>query len=196
MGFFVLERLTAGHRSEAQAQCRIICAYDGSNEPLVYAGSQALAGTPASGEHFVLGECHLNGTEIDGMQELDIDYGQGILQAGSSGELYDTFHALLQQNPTVTLTALNSGYWNTATLNGLDLSSASLYFRKCARTGRVADGTAQHIKLTLADGLIYIDRTSGEGISPNVTTIMVKPIAANETDPAITVSSTAVAITT
>jgi hypothetical protein len=194
-GFLVLERISAGHRSEAQAQCRIICGYDGTNSPLVYAGSLALAGTPASGEHYVLGECHLNGSEIDGVQDLDMDWGHTVLQIGSSGELYDTFNALLQANPTVTMNALNTGYWSTATLNGLDLSSGSLYLRKLARTGRVADATAEHIKLTLADGLICVDRTSGDGMSPNITTITVKPIASSDTTTAITLSSTAVAIT-
>lgn len=195
-GLLILERISAGHRSEAQAQCRIICAYDGTNSPLVYAGSTALSGTPASGEHFVLGECHLNGSEIDGVQNLDMDYGQNVMQAGSGGELYDTFNALLQSTPTVTITALNSAFWGTATLNGLDLSSASLYLRKMARTGRVADGTAEHIKFTLADGLIYIGSTSGEGMSPNQSTILVRPIASSDTGTAITLSSTAVAITT
>lgn len=194
--FLVLERITAGHRSEAQAQCRLICAYDGTNSPLVYAGSTALSGTPTSAEHFVLGECHLNGGELDAVQDLDLDWGQFIFQGGSAGELYDTFHAQMQSTPTVTMNVLGSGFWGTATLNGLDLSSASLYLRKMSRTGRVADGTAEHIKFTLADGLIFVERTSGDGMGPNVTTITVRPIAANDTDPSITVSSTAVAITT
>lgn len=195
-GFLVLERLTAGHRSEAQAQCRIICGYDGTNSPLVYAGSQALSGTPASGEHYVLGECHLNSAEVDGVQDLDMDWGHNILQAGSSGELYDTFNALLQSSPTVSMTALNSAFWSTATINGLDLSAASLYLRKLARSGRVADNVAEHIKFTLADGLIFIDRTTGEGMSPNTTTIQIRPIAASDTGVGITLSSTTVAITT
>lgn len=195
-GFLILERITAGHRSEAQAQCRIICAYDGTNSPLVYAGSTALSGTPTSAEHFVVGDIYLNGSAVGAVQDLDMDYGQGILQAGSNGELYDTFNCLLQSNPTVTMNCFNTAYWSTATLNGLDLSSASIYLRKLARTGRVADATAEHIKFTLADGIIYIDQTNGEGMSPNVTTIMVKPIAASDTGTGITLASTAVAITT
>lgn len=195
-GFLVLERITAGHRTEAQAQCRIICAYDGSNSPLVYAGSTALSGTPASDEHFLIGPQYLNGSAVAGPTNLDLDFGQNILQVGSDGELYDTFNCLLQQTPTYTLTALDTGFWSTATLNGLDLSSASVYFRKMSRTGRVADGTAEHIKLTFADGSIYIGSTSGDGMSPNETSIIVRPIAASATGTPITISSTAVAITT
>lgn len=195
-GFLVLESISAGHRNEAQATCRIICAYDGTNSPLVYAGSQALSGTPTSGEHFLVGECHLNGSEIDAIQDLNLDWGHNILQAGGSGELYDTFNAQMQSQPTVSLTTFSTGFWGTATLNGLDLSSASFYLRKLSRTGRVADATAEHIKFTLEDGLIYIDRTNGDGMSPNITSIMVRPIAASATGLGITVASTAVAITT
>lgn len=195
-GFLVLERITAGHRAEAQAQCRIICAYDGTNSPLVYAGSQALSGTPASDEHFLIGPQFLNSSEVTGPQSLDLDFGQNILQIGSGGELYDTFNCLLQQTPTYTLQALNTGYWSTSTLNGLDLSAASIYFRKMARDGRVADGTASHIKLTFSEGEIYIGGTSGDGMSPNETSIVVRPIADSSTGTPITISSTAVAITT
>lgn len=195
-GFLVLERITAGHRSEAQAQCRIICAYDGTNSPLVYAGSQALSGTPTSDEHFLLGPQYLNGSAVAGPQNLDLDLGQSILQTGSDGELYDTFNCLLQQTPTFTLTALNTGYWATAGLTGLDLSSASIYFRKMSRTGRVADATAEHIKLAFTDGEIYVGSTSGDGMSPNQTTIMVRPIAASATGSPLTITGTAIAITT
>jgi hypothetical protein len=190
----VLERITAGHRTEAQAQCRLICAYDGTNVPLVYAGSVALSGTPTSAEHYVLGECHINGSEVDGVQDLDLDWGQNIFQGGGSGELYDTFNCQMQSTPTVMMNALNSGFWSTSGL-AFDISSGSFYLRKLARAGRVADATAEHIKFTVADGLGYVDRSSGDGMSPNVTSIRLQPIAADATTAALVVSSTVVAIT-
>jgi len=191
----VLERISAPHDGDAQAQCRLICSYDGTNAPLVYAGSVALAGTPATAAHYTLGEVHINGSEIDGPQNMDLDWGQNILQAGGSGELYNTFHCQLQSTPRVTIDVMNSVPWTLG--QAFDLTAGcSFYLRKRSRTGRVADATAEHIKLTASEGLGCIERTSGDGMSPNTTTIALNLIAPDATTAPLIVSSTAVAITT
>jgi len=191
----VLERISAPHDGDAQAQCRLICAYDGTNAPLVYAGSQALSGTPATAAHYTLGEVHINGSEIDGPQNMEIDWGQNILQAGGSGDQYNTFNCQLQSTPRVTIDVMNSVPW--ALGQAFDLTAGcSFYLRKRGRTARVADATAEHIKLTASDGLGCIERTSGDGMSPNSTTIALNLIAPDATTFPLVVSNTAVAITT
>jgi hypothetical protein len=189
-----VQSISAGHRSLATANCRLILGYDGTNVPLVYAGSTALSGTPTAAENFVLGECHLNGTEIDGCQDISIDFGRQMIQLGSSGELYPTFNAEGTQSPTITIRAYNAGYWGTTGL-ALAVTSGSFYFRKLATVGRVADGTAEHIKFAVTNGLAHIDTTAGDGQTPSITTIVIKPVAASDTAGAIVLSSTAVAIT-
>lgn len=196
-GLLMVESISAGHRSEAQATCRLICGYDGTNVPIVYAGSLAVAGTPTSAEHFVLGECHLNGSEIDGVQDMTIDFGRQMIQVGGSGELYDTFNAEATVSPTITLRCYSTGaMWTAATLNGVAISSGSFYLRKLATVGRVADGTADHIKFAVTNGIAYIETTAGDGMSPDITTITIKPVAASATAKALVLTSTAVAITT
>lgn len=193
--FLVAERLTAAHDgAEAQIQCTIYCSYDGTNAPLAYTGSVALSGTPASAEHYTLGPQYLNGSQLDGPQNLDIDYRQNILEIGGSGDMYNTFHAQLQTTPQVSIDVVPSGIWS----NGLafDISSGSLYLRKKDRTGNVANATAEHIKFSVPDGLACIDRTMGSGMSPNVSTLILNPVAASDTAAALILSSTAVAITT
>jgi len=192
--FLILERITAGHDTDAQAQCRLICSYDGTNAPLVYAGSLAVAGTLATAEHYVLGEVHINGSEVDGPQSLDIDYQQNILQAGGSGELFNTFHCQMQSTPRATIAVMNALPW--ALGQAFDLSSVSLYLRKRGRAARVADATAEHIKFSATDGLGCIEGTNGDGMGPNITTVALNFIAPDATTAPLLVSSTAVAITT
>jgi len=193
--FLVLERITASHDGgEAQAQCTIYCSYDGTNAPLAYTGSVALSGTPASDEHFTLGPQYLNSSELDGPQNLDINFGQNIFQGGGSGDLYNTFHAQLQMTPQVTVDVIPSGIWSAGL--AFDISSCSLYLRKKSRTGNVANATAEHIKFSVPDGLACIGRTGGDGMSINSTTLMLNPISASDTALPIILTSTAVAITT
>lgn len=193
--FLVLERITASHDGgDAQAQCVIYCSYDGTNAPLAYTGSVALSGTPATDEHFTIGPQFLNSSELDGPQSLDIDWRQNILQAGGSGDLYNTFHAQLQSAPIATIDVTPSGIWSAGL--AFDITSCSMYLRKKGRTGNVANATAEHIKFSIPDGLACIGRSGGDGMSPNSTTIMLNAIATSDTATPLVLTSTAVAITT
>lgn len=193
--FLVLERLTASHDgAEAQAQCTIYCSYDGTNAPLAYTGEVALSGTPATPEHYTLGPQYLNSTQLDGPQNLDIDYRQSILEAGGSGELYNTFHCQQQSTPEVSIDVLPSGIWSAGTQ--FDISSCSMYLRQKERTGNAANASTVHIKFSIPDGLGCIGRTGGDGTSPNLTTIMLSPVATSDTAFPLILTSTAVAITT
>lgn len=192
--FLVLERISVQNGGEAQAQCTIYCSYDGTNAPLAYTGSVALVGTPASAEHFTLGPQLLNSSELDGPQSLDIDWGQNILEASGSGDLYNTFHCQLQSTPTVTIDVLGSGIWASGL--AFDISSCSLYLRKMGRAAHTANATAEHIKFSVPDGLAAIGRTSGDGMSSNGTAIILRPVATSDTTDPIVITSTAVAITT
>lgn len=189
-----VQSISAGHRSVASATCRIILGYDGTNVPLVYAGSQALSGTPTANENFVAGECYLNSTEIDGVQDITIDFGRQMVQLGAAGELYPTFNAEGTVNPTITIRAYNAGFWATSGL-ALAVTSGSFYFRKLATVGRVADNVTEHIKFAVTNGLAYIDTTEGDGVNPSLTTIVIKPVAASDTAGAVVLTSTGVAIT-
>lgn len=189
-----IQSITAGHRSLAQANCRMILGFDGTNVPLIYAGSQALSGTPTAAENYVLGECHLNGSEIDGCQDISIDFGRQMIQIGSSGELYPTFNAEGTTSPTITIRAHNAGYWATTAL-ALAVTSGSFYLRKLKTVGREADDQVVHIKFAVTNGLAHIDTTSGDGMSPSITTIVIKPVAASSTTNAVILTSSAIAMT-
>jgi len=195
-GIFEVTSVSAGHRTEASAQCRMICAYDGTNVPLVYTGSVATSSiTPASALHYLAGPCFLNGTQINAIQSIQIDFGRQVLQIGSDGELYDTFNCEIEARPTITITAINTGGWSTTGITGVAVTSGSFYFRKMGAVGPVADATAGHVKFAVTNGLACIENTSGDGRTPNMTTFKIYPVAASATAKALVLTSTAVAIT-
>lgn len=190
-----LQSLSVGHTTEAQAVCRIICGYDGVNQPLVYSGTEQLEGTPTSAEHFYLGECHLNSAQIEGVQDLSIDFGREVLQLGSEGEILDSANIELSQSPTILVTAINSDLWGTIGPDGVAVTGGSFYLRKNAVVNRVADATAQHIKFAITAGMAYIDTTYGDGRTHNLTRLIIRPVSASATVTPITVN-TAIAMTT
>jgi hypothetical protein len=193
--FLVLESISASHDGgEAQATCSIYCSYDGTNAPLAYTGSVALSGTPTSAEHFTLGPLYLNSSQLDGPQNLNINFGQNVYAGGGSGDLYNTFHCLMQQTPQITIDVVPSAIWGSGL--AFDISSCSLYLRKKDRTGNLANATAEHIKFSVPDGLACIGRTGGDGASINTSTLMLNPVSTSDTALPIVLTSTAVAITT
>jgi hypothetical protein len=189
-----VESITAGHRSVASASVRLGTTYDGSNVPLVPAGTLALAGTPTAALHYVSGPVYLNTVALPGVQDITIDFGRNYIEAGGEGELYNTFAALGSYNPVITIRCTEHK-WDTYGLAGTALTAGSFYLRKLATTGRVADGTAEHIKFAATAGLITVDDSSGGNSDPSITTYRVTLVGSSSTVEPITVD-TAVAITT
>lgn len=191
--FLSLQSITAGHASEASASCLLGTTYDGSNNPLVPAGSQTLSGTPTSAQHFVAGPVVLNTVQLPGVESITIDFGRQLIQLGGDGELYTTFAACGSYSPVITVRCTEHA-WATYGLNGTALTAMSVYLRKVATTGRVADGTAEHVKFTATSGLITVDESSGGANDPSMTTVRITLVGANATTEPIAVD-TASAIT-
>jgi hypothetical protein len=192
--FMTLDRITAGNRTEAVASARIGCTFDGTNAPLVPAGSLALAGVPSSAEHFVAGPVFLNTVQLPGVQDITIEFNRVLMEVSGDGELYNTFAAMQSYSPVITIRTPTNP-WTTYGLNGTVLTAGSFYLRKVAPTGRVADGTAEHIKFAATAGLITVDESTGGNNEQSMTTVRVTLVGANATTEPITVN-TAIAITT
>lgn len=191
--FYALDRITAGHNSEAVASGRVGTTYDGSNNPLVPAGSTALAGTPVGATHWLAGPVALNTVQLPGVADITIDFGRQVMEMGADGELYNTFAACMFYAPVVTIRSYEH-CWATYGLNGTALTAMSLYLRKVGTTGRVADATAEHIKFTSSTGVIHVEESTGGGNEPSMTTVTVQLVSSSASTEPITVD-TASAIT-
>lgn len=187
-------RITAGDKQVATASCRIFASFDGSNEPMVPAGSVALAGTPAAANFWKLGPIYINGSLLPGGQQVTIDFGRAMFELGSDGELYCTFFGEQAITPVITVSGHNVP-WTTIGLNGLAITSLSVYLRKMGTTAPVANGTASHIKFAATAGLATIDDTSAGGNDPAMTGLRLS-LAAADSSTAIMTINTAIAITT
>lgn len=185
-----LESITAGHQSVARASVRVGTTYDGTNNPIVPAGTLALAGTPTAAEHFVVGPVTINTVSLPGVQDITIDFQRQVMEAGGDGELYNTFAACQTFNPVITVRCLEHA-WATYGLNGTALTALDVYLRKVSSTGRVANATEEHIKFSATAGLVTIDDSSGGAADPSITTYRITLIGANSTTEPITVDTTA-----
>jgi hypothetical protein len=191
--YLSLERITAGHRQEAQASVLLGTTWDGTNKPLVPAGSLALSGTPTSAQHFLAGPVFLNTVQLPGVQDMSIDFQRQLVVVGGDGELYPTFVAMMLYRADVTIRCTEHD-WQTYGIDGTALTAGSFYLRKMATTGRVADGTAEHIKFAATAGEITVEDSSGGGNEMSMTTYRVTCVGADANTEPITVN-TAIAIT-
>lgn len=184
------QSISAADGQPATMTARIIALYDGTNEPIVPAGSLALAGTPVSEDHFTVGPVSIYSSAVNGVQDITIDFGITLIERRGDGELYTSWTCIQEQKPVVTIRTLTNP-WPTYGLNGTALSALSVWFRKCAQTARVANATAEHILFTASAGLITIDETSSGGNEPAMTTIKIMVDAPDATTHPLTLDTTA-----
>lgn len=186
--YLSLSQITAGHQSEAVASCIIGTTYDGSNAPLVPAGSVALGGTPTSATHYVAGPISLNSSVVPGVQDMTLDFGRQLLVLGADGELYPTFCACQFYSPVLTFRTTTHS-WQTYGIAGTAVSGVVAYLRKVSSTGRVADGTSGHIKFTADTGTIQVDEATGGNNDPSMVTVRVTLAGASSTAEPIAVDT-------
>jgi len=163
-GLLIPRPLNAAQGGVASLDLEAVIGYDGTNEPVVIATGQSLIGTPAVGEIFTLGPVSLNGTTINGVQSIAYDPGLQIITQSGDGQVWPTFVAIMSRRPRLVINTVDVGVFSTFGLDGTAQSATDsvAYLRKIAEGGtRVADGTAEHIKLTFDDGIIYCGPISG-----------------------------------
>lgn len=190
-GFGYLSSINATSAGIATATGQIVCAYDGTNDPLVPSGSSALAGTPAVSQVFTLGPVSLNGSTLSGVDDMTINLNPQIITQTSDGELYPTFVALGTIAPEIVLTTYTATTWGTYGLDGTALTAFVGYLRAKTNDGEnVANGTSSHVKFTnSAGGKIIVESVSETGSTPARTTIRIPLRAANASGAALTVAT-------
>lgn len=191
--------ITLPHNGQGEATVMFTAVYDGSNNPFVYAGSQALSGNLAAGTHFGAGPVSINGTNLTGVQEITIESGLQLIQAGSSSEIWDTFVGAERTACKVTIRTFKMTNWSTLGLSGTTLNGSTglvFYARKFAQGAgnRVADGTAEHVKFIGLLGTAYPVDSNGQNSSPITDTLVCELIASSDSVAPLT-GTTASAIT-
>lgn len=130
---------------------------DGLTAPFIYstAALPALALIPQT---FCGGKFLVNGTEVDCLQNLTVDWGMVVDQILHKGLPAPVRSGVQETKPALRLTNLDPTARSTFGAFGTRITSSVLYLRKnAATTGtphRVPDATAEHISLTFVGGLV------------------------------------------
>lgn len=166
-GLVVPRVLRASQDQEAELTFEIFpISSDGSTAPIAITDSQALAGTPNSAEKFTLGPAKFNGTNCQ-PQSLEIDFGLNVETKSHSGFVFPVRAHVATTEPMVKATSLDMSLLATLGLSGAAQGSTDsvFYVRKLSEGGtRVADGTTQHVSITVDEGIINpMQAGAGEG---------------------------------
>lgn len=180
--FLLLDRISAGHRQTARASCRLIAVFDGTNAPIIAAGSLTLSGTPTAAEYFTAGPMELN---VDGsglftvpaIQDLTIDFRRQVIVVGGDGELYVTFAAVGSYSPVITVRTLDFN-WDTYGINGHSIT-AGVWYLRAKGTPPISDAAFSHVKFTAAAGMAHVDESSTGGNQAAMTTVVCELVGAN-----------------
>jgi len=195
-GIIVPRRLTCEHQGDASLEYEALVTYDGSNDPVQITESSALPGTITDSERFTMGGCTIGGKTFSGKQSLEIDFGVNARSEGGDSDIWDTFAWIQDIQPTVTLRGMDPEWFKATNVPLVGLAAthanSTIYLRKRSATGFVADGTEEHIAITV-DGLIVPDEAfSFDGSTGTVS--MTLPLEYDGTNAPLTID-TASAIT-
>jgi len=169
-GLLVPRTLRASQDGIAVVTYEALLTYDGSNEPIVIADSQALAGSPSVSEVYTVGPASINGSTLEAVQEITIDFGIDVRRLAGDGDVWPTYAGIMSRGPSIRIRTTDATAINTYGLDGTAQSASDsvVYFRKLAEGGtRTAPATEEHISITLDDGMITVEnqRVDQDGVA-------------------------------
>jgi hypothetical protein len=177
-GLLVPRTLNAPHNGLATLGLELIATHDGTNNPIVIATSQALAGTAGVSEAFTAGPVYINGVQLEGVQNISIDFGITEMVLGSDGLVWPTYVAILDRKPVIRVRTIDALALNTFGLTGAaqGITDSLIYLRKISQGGtRVANATAEHIKVSVDEGLISVDTVRGSHPNQLESEVTIRP---------------------
>lgn len=190
--FVFWSRVVLPHNGEGVADVTIIPVYDGSNEPLVPAGSTALVTTQAAGNHFGAGPVAFNGTTINGVQEIEVVSGVQLMQEGGESEVWDTFVGAVTVEPVINVRMRDAVSLTLIGLDGTALNGSTgitVYGRHMTGTGRSANGTSAHVKVVGANGLALPQDINVQGSEPTMHAFRSECTASSDSTDALALST-------
>jgi hypothetical protein len=166
-----LESITARQGGTAVANLRLMCIYNATtgNDPLVFTNNVALTITSDIEHLFTLGPVKINGSFVEGVEEMTLDNRNEYEVVFDSGLGFPSYIALKTYKPQLRFTTRNSRAMATYGTKGTAVSALSWWWRKKLRSNiNVLDATAEHIGYTATKGTIK-PRGLGDNMSPEIT---------------------------
>lgn len=160
-GVQVGRRISCAHQEDAEYDIDVVATYDGTNVPITEADSAALPTAAVDNERFTIGACTIESIVIAQITNIVIEFGVEEVAVATDSDLYPTFVAVRKVKPRIIITTADPKNQIAAKVprTGLPITHANtkIYLRKRSTTasGFVADGTAEHIKIT-ANGIATV----------------------------------------
>lgn len=176
-GILIPTGLTARQGETAMLALQALATYDGTNNPVVLA-TAALEGTPTLDEAYTLGPCNINGSALDNVQSVQIAPNITPALLSGDGAVWAKFVAIGERKPLITIMTTNAAVLGTYGLVGtaIGASDVQIFLRKRTEgAALLADATAEHIKITVYDGMVSTRRINAQGSTPAMVELTVRP---------------------
>lgn len=182
--FFYWMAIEAEQQQTAKIFGRLALTYDGTNAPLVPAGSVALSGTSTGVEFFTLGPIKINSGFIPGVKKVRVDLGYQTHEESSDGDEFRTFFCAKELNPVVvTITTINATDWTDYGVYGTGIAALSVFFKRLVNlAGHWGAASAQHVKLTNVAAMVLPQKSGSRGnelVSPELRLLLTAADAAS-----------------
>ena len=192
-GILVPVRLEIPETGNANVACQATAVKDGANAPVAVTSNVALETAGGASVGFGLGPVKINGTTIVGRVSASINFGITVEQIYDSGEIDPTEVHITTIEPSISLVCLDVANFAVLGLDPLDISSTVvIYCRKRSADGYVADITAEHVSLTINDGIFNWTEAGGEDNKPIRITGTIDPSWDGTNAPIVTNTATAI----
>ena len=171
-GILIPISMSVSHGGIAQITYALQITYDGTNDPVVIETDKDLEGTPAVSELFTAGPLNINGTNIESIQDINVNFGISPILAGGDGTVWNTFAAIMEINPSATFSSTKIDLvLSTFGLTGLAQNDTdSIFFFTKIEEGalRIANNVAEHISFTVDEGRhSWSNVSAGQGAPAN-----------------------------
>jgi len=159
-GIIVPRQLTCQHQQDAQLSLEILAITAGTNDPIIFAESQASPGAATDPTRHTINAAVIESVTLAKLQSVRIDFGLTINAKSNNSNPFPTRIEVQRAAPTITLETESPELFSASgvPLKGKAATHANslVTFRKRTKnTGSfVADGTAEHIGITTA-GILY-----------------------------------------
>lgn len=140
---------------------------DGLLAPVTITTGVALPSQGQVAQLYSLGPVKINATMFSGIQSVRWSFGENPEILSADGEPFPTYSGLVNRRPTCAINGLDVSGLSTFNINGIALTAYATFFRKIAPGGtRVANATAQHVKLNGTKGMLYPRGVRGQHEKP------------------------------
>jgi hypothetical protein len=195
-GLLFPTRLTCQHGGDAELEYEVIATYDGSNDPIVIADSQALPSGLDDAERFTLGSMTIESVTFDHLRSFELDFGLRVEAEGSDSDIWPTIVTIIEILPVIRLRGVDIEWAKAANVPLIGLAAThtntAIYLRKRADGGTfVADATAEHIKFTAA-GYATIETVFDAQGNETGETELVMPLVYDGTNDPLVIDTTSV----